>query len=225
MPMNRRELLTASVAGAAMLQARERGVRCSSRKHPGRDRCGQDRRADHSAHFRRVHGAGYDASLGRDADRQEVRQPDYQLPRRAGAAHDSPMRRFHGRAISTGWTGRNGGNGHRAAVCRQAQPAGEAGRFRASRHSAVQTAPGPREVLCGPGVSCRRSRRQSCGPAGLGTWRERLADHIDPTAVARVPEIPVDVHFAGRHTGGAPGNRGHRQRRVPRRDGFADACR
>ena len=95
----------------------------------------------------------------------------------------------------------------------------------ASRHSTIRTASGPREVVRGPGVSRRRPRRQSGGPAGLGTRGERLADHIDSTALARVSEVPDWSSIARGLAAGAPRNRGHRQRRVPHRDSFLDACR
>ena len=59
------------------------------------------------------------------------------------------------------------------------------------RHSAVQTAPGTGEVLCGPGLSRRRSRRQSCGPAGLGSRCERLQTVPIPALSREYRKFPL----------------------------------
>ncbi len=204
MPMNRREFLAASVAGAAMFAARDDGVRRSEGEYPSRNRCVQDWRADHSADFRRVHGAGDYASVGRDADRQEVCQPDYQRPAAAGEFLLPPLSGEPFRPVGPEGTVEMdtvrpfvGEHSPRVKLDGSAPHGIQQSRLRLRRRASLMKA-----GFILPAIPAPKLRSVwSGGPAPSDSQTIPI-----PSLVARVPEIPVEVHSAGRHRGGAPGN-------------------
>ena len=100
MQMNRRELLTASAAGAAILRQGGKAFAAPAGNIQVAIDAAKVGAPITPLIFGGYYGAGYDASLGRDADRQEVCQSHHQR-RRAGAADQFSDAAFLRRALSS----------------------------------------------------------------------------------------------------------------------------
>ena len=224
MPMNRREFLAASAAGAAMLKQGMTAFAAPT----GNIQVTIDASKIGEPVNPMIFG-GYMEPATTQVWAEMLTDRKFANPvtdAQRGGAHERVFPPLCRRAIQAGRAGRNGRNGHGAAVCRRAQPARQAGRLRAPRHSAVQVAPGP---------TARLTKAAFILPAIPGAkvvvrlvWGTGAGDSQTitiPSLSREYQKFPLKFTAGGRHGGCAPGNPGYRQRHVSHRDRFADACR